>query len=125
MVSNADKRPAVDLFYRAFEVAVIFHILIEKTDFFTDGQQEDIFKLVFMHNLQTGPCNFHEISNLTTPTKSNVYSPLEIGSGAYSFLSLLNHECSPNVVRHCYGNMVVLRALRPIKKGEQLFDNYG
>lgn len=40
-------------------------------------------------------------------------------------MSLLNHSCSPNVVRHCHGTAMVLRALRPIPAGQQLLDNYG
>lgn len=43
----------------------------------------------------------------------------------YSFHSLLNHSCAPNVVLTGYGNKLIISALRPIKKGEQIFDNYG
>lgn len=53
------------------------------------------------------------------------YEIVEIGAGAYAFMSLLNHSCAPNVVRHCHGNTIVLRAIRPIEDGQQLYDNYG
>lgn len=53
------------------------------------------------------------------------YEIVEIGAGAYAFMSLLNHSCAPNVVRHCHGNTIVLRAIRPIEIGQQLYDNYG
>lgn len=43
----------------------------------------------------------------------------------YAFRSLLNHSCAPNVMTTGYGNKVLLSAVRPIKAGEQIFDNYG
>ena len=49
----------------------------------------------------------------------------EIGSAAYTTLSLLNHSCDPSVVRHCYRDICVVRALKHIRKGEEIIDNYG
>lgn len=85
---------------------------------------KDVFKEVLLHHMQTAPCNFHEISELVGPGET-FYEVEEIGSGVYSFLSLINHSCCPNVLRQCFGSKIVLRAFRPINKGEQLFDNYG
>ncbi|XP_044013809.1 SET and MYND domain-containing protein 4-like [Aphidius gifuensis] len=40
-------------------------------------------------------------------------------------LSFFNHSCSSNVIRtHRDGNLAII-AIRPIKKGEQVFTNYG
>lgn len=47
------------------------------------------------------------------------------GSGSYPFISLLNHNCAPNVIRTFINDQIVLVVQRPIQKGEQLFDNYG
>ncbi|RLU24101.1 hypothetical protein DMN91_004310 [Ooceraea biroi] len=50
---------------------------------------------------------------------------VERGLAAMPFYSLLNHSCSPNVLRHSRPKHIVLYAMYPIRKGEQLLDNYG
>lgn len=57
--------------------------------------------------------------------KSNIVSRKIIGVGYYPFVGLFNHSCFPNVNRHInQNNQMVLAVCRPIKKGEQLFDDY-
>ncbi|KAK5641696.1 hypothetical protein RI129_010243 [Pyrocoelia pectoralis] len=121
LITNTHLRHLSDLFEKATTAAIIYELVAKCSQFFNDGAMEkrDIFKELLLLHMQTGPSNFHEISEV------NNYELEEIGAGAYAFLSLLNHSCSPNVVRHCYGSSIVLRALRPLVKGEQLFDNYG
>lgn len=46
------------------------------------------------------------------------------GLAIYNIRSYLNHACTPNVVCLTYGNVLVVKAVKPIKKGEQLFINY-
>lgn len=48
----------------------------------------------------------------------------EIGSGIFSFASLLNHSCSPNLYRCFVDNKQVYIVKRPIRAGEQLFVGY-
>lgn len=48
-----------------------------------------------------------------------------VGTGGYPFCSMLNHHCSPNVSRTFIDEKNVLIVQRSIKRGEQLFDNYG
>ncbi|XP_039288766.1 SET and MYND domain-containing protein 4 [Nilaparvata lugens] len=53
------------------------------------------------------------------------YACNEIGSALYPFLSLINHSCDPNVVRHSYnGDAVVLSAIQGVRKGEQVSQNH-
>lgn len=122
LVANTEKRSVSDLFERATVAAVLTHLMDMKTDLFEEFDV-NAFQEVLMLHLQTAPSNFHEITEAVYTDGS--YQLEEVGAGAYSFLSLLNHACSANVVRHCYGTAIVLRALRPIPQGEQLFDNYG
>ncbi|XP_046987699.1 SET and MYND domain-containing protein 4-like [Schistocerca americana] len=87
---------------------------------------------LLLRHLQNLPCNAHEVSEFihisaVTQNKERFdLDMIEMGAAAYSFLSLINHSCDPNVVRnsHC-GSTAVLRVIKPIKKGEQVFDNYG
>lgn len=128
LCANTEHRTNADLFDRAIQAAVIFDIFNSYSTFFQDfGEESDVkmFKELLLLHMQTGPSNFHEISELVRRTEDSTAESLEIGAGAYSFLSMINHSCSPNVVRHCYGKSIVLRALSPIKEGQQLFDNYG
>ncbi|KAK4873924.1 hypothetical protein RN001_013284 [Aquatica leii] len=124
LITNTRLRSTSDLFERAVTAAIIFELVRKHTKLFVDGaKKQETFKELLLLHLQTGPSNFHEISEMAK--NGSFYELDEIGVGAYSFLSLLNHSCCPNVVRHCYDRTIVLRALRPIVKGEQLFDNYG
>ncbi|CAH2006819.1 unnamed protein product [Acanthoscelides obtectus] len=119
LVDNQDKRSMSDVFGRCITASIIYH-LMKLISFFTTDDEEETFLLVLLKHLQTAPCNFHQIFDFVE-RKGTV----EIGAGAYSFLSMFNHSCSPNVVRQCYGSTNVLRAIRSIRAGEQLFDNYG
>ncbi|CAH0564153.1 unnamed protein product [Brassicogethes aeneus] len=126
LIANTEKRSTPDLFERSFTSSILFYIIRKWTNFFdgADEASEAAFKEILLINLQTGPCNFHEISEITQ-NEDGVYAPVEIGSGSYSFLSMLNHSCTPNVLRNCYGSAIVLRCLETIREGEQCFDNYG
>jgi SET domain len=48
----------------------------------------------------------------------------EIGSGIFTFASLFNHSCNPNLYRFFFGNQQVYVAKRPIESGQQLFVGY-
>jgi len=47
-----------------------------------------------------------------------------LGAAVYLASSLINHSCVPNMYLVNYGSTAVYRAKRPIKKGEQLTENY-
>ncbi|EFN81718.1 SET and MYND domain-containing protein 4 [Harpegnathos saltator] len=49
----------------------------------------------------------------------------ERGNAILPFCSLFNHSCNPNVFRVSRSQHTVLYTLYPIRKGEQLLDNYG
>lgn len=49
---------------------------------------------------------------------------VEIGSGIFSFASLLNHSCSPNLYRFFVDNKQVYVVKKPIEAGQQLFVGY-
>jgi hypothetical protein len=74
---------------------------------------------VLLRHLQNLPCNAHEINELelTNPAANAKDSTLnEVGAAVFGVLSLLNHSCDPNVVRHSYGCTGVVRAIRTIRK---------
>jgi SET and MYND domain-containing protein len=136
LVGNTEKRVVGDLFRRAVTAACILNCLETMTDLFlidTNSPTPDItrHKLLvgglLLRHLQNLPCNAHEVSELVRTETGSIkevvpmWKSVEIGAAAYAVLSLLNHSCDPNVVRHSYqGDVAVLRAIRPIAKGEQV-----
>lgn len=62
--------------------------------------------------------NAHEISEWIEQSIKS--TSVEIGAALYPLLSLTNHSCDPNVVRHSYRDNVVLRTIQPVNKGEQV-----
>lgn len=125
LIANTKNRTNADLFERAFNAAFLYKLVKNHTGFFSENKGSDaMFKEILLHHLQTGPCNFHEISEVYS-NKDEGSNLVEIGAGAYSFLSLFNHSCNPNVVRHCYKSTIVVRAITKISRGQQLQDNYG
>lgn len=120
LIGNTEKRDISDLFIKSLTASLIVHVLDKVGNFFElhsgDKKEQLVYEAggLILRYLQSMPCNAHEISEYCDVTYE------EIGAGAYATLSLINHSCDPNVVRHSYGNTLVLRAIRPIKKGEQV-----
>ena len=132
LIGHSEKRSLSDLFCKSVLAAFLLHLL-EQDDFFTLETDKQVLleKKVcigshILKQLQMLPCNAHEVSELQVDTSSIADSKLkEIGSAIYATLSLLNHSCDPTVVRYSYGSSCVLRAIKQIKRGEMIIDNYG
>lgn len=45
-------------------------------------------------------------------------------AGIWIRASYLNHSCTGNVLRACIGDFMILRAVRPVRKGEELLHSY-
>jgi len=124
--SNTSKHSTADLFKRT-TMAVILAELLKKTKFFDDSKcQFSFVASLLLQHIQNLACNAHEIVETElVGTELAKTKSIEIGAGAYATLSLLNHSCDPNVARSYYGSHAVVRAIRPIRKGEELLDCYG
>lgn len=132
LVSHTAERDTENLLSRSLE-AVYLTKCLEKTSFFGKASTKklsaaDQFMVGghILRHLQMLPCNAHEVSELAMKPKNMPESvTMEIGSAIYPVLSLINHSCDPSVVRHSYGDICVVRAIRNIPKGIEIFDNYG
>lgn len=126
LATNQEKRNNSDLFKRAIIGAVLNYILLKYTGFkelIDTEEKHDFFLTILFRYLQIVPTNYHSLHTIEDPddlSSTGVY-----GSGAYPFSSLINHSCAPNVKRVCMGKKIAIVVLRPLKIGQQLYDNYG
>lgn len=131
LATNMEKRSVSDIFQKCVTAAVYLHLLKGYTGFLEastdDSDSVQCTAKLLLHHIMTSPTNMHGITCNIEDGNGNYTEELNVGSAPYAFLSLLNHSCAPNVVRYNKlgsGEMMLI-ALRPIKKGMQLFDNYG
>ena len=128
LVGNSELREPSDLFRRTLLALYLMQVLAQ-AGFFDNNTGDNNKLLIASHllkQIQMLPCNAHEVSELELSGSDYASAELkEIGSAAYTTLSLLNHCCDPSVVRHSYGDTCVLRAIKHIKKGDPIVDNYG
>ncbi|KAL4149295.1 hypothetical protein QTP88_003274 [Uroleucon formosanum] len=127
---NETKRSVSDLFSRHCHAAVMVSIMtlaglqIPNHQLGTVGES-------LVHIICAVSSNAHGItqpSDCEAQLKSSVGLDnkfIPVASLLMPVLSLLNHHCDPNVVRHNYNGTIVLTAIQPISKDSQLFDNYG
>lgn len=132
LVTHANDRSGQDLFRRSVMATFLLRCLDQSGFFDTLAQDTDVKEFrefvagLLLSHLQAFPCNAHEISELEL-MKSDIAAslPLEIGAGIYSTLSLFNHSCDPVANRNFYGDTCVVRTILPVKKGDEISDNYG
>ncbi|XP_044738180.1 SET and MYND domain-containing protein 4 [Chrysoperla carnea] len=124
LIANTEHFPINELLHKTVIASILLNLL-KQTDFFDEDQSMvEIAAELLLRHLQTAPSNFHQIT-ATKVLGEEMSENISFAEGAFPFLSMLNHSCAPNVFRISYGTVEVLRALRLINAGEQLFDNYG
>lgn len=126
LVTNQHLRSISDIFQRSVVCAVLKHFMINYTplkDYLGGLEGENFFTELLFRHLQTSPSNMHNIDLVEQicETKDDAAH----SSGAFAFLSLLNHSCAPNTVRIHKGCKAYLFVFRPIPAGGVLYDNYG
>jgi len=109
--------------------------MLELTPFFFNGgsdprnvklQDKVLVGGILLTHLQNLPCNAHEIAEIEIPAGSaKDSSQSEIGAAAFGTLSLINHSCDPNVVRNYYSTHATVKAIRSLRAGDEILDNYG
>lgn len=119
-------RHILDLLGTAIPSALLSTALHRNTKFsklLTNSKQVSILKELIFKHLQISRMYFHSLSS--SDMQYRLTGSGLRGSGAYPFCSLINHACTPNILRIPFGTKMVVFVLRPIRAGEQLFDNYG
>lgn len=127
LVTNEESRNSADRFQRSGIVAIVTHLFLKHTmlaSVLSTSNAKDFFRKFIFKQSQIAALNYHGIFD-GIMSKAQLSSGPQYASGSYPFCSLINHSCAPNVVRvsHDCKNFVMVN--RPIKAGDQLFDNYG
>lgn len=61
-----------------------------------------ILAVALFHNMQMINCNAYEIVENVRDDETKILEPRNVGGAIYSSVSLTNHSCYPNIVRHSY-----------------------
>lgn len=123
---NESKRKISDLFIRhCYAASIIASMII--TGLKIPSHQLGIIGESLVHIICVVSSNAHAITQ--PPERKNWSLPntkrfMPVASFLLPVLSLLNHHCDPNVVRHNYNGTVVLRAIQPIPKDSQVNCNH-
>jgi len=119
---NETKRTVSDLFLRNCYAAVMVSIMTLSGLQIPDHQLGIVGESL-VHLICAVSSNAHGI---TQPPDRKTWSLVHknrfmpVASLLMPVLSLLNHHCDPNVVRHNYNGTIVLRAIQPISKDSQV-----
>jgi hypothetical protein len=123
LVTNESSRTNSDLFQRSNVCAIMSNLLLNHTTLGSNLNEETaiMFRKFIFKQSQISALNFHGLYGMS----DNSLDEDQFGSGSFPFCSLINHSCVPNLVRVNFKakNYVVVN--RPVKAGEQIFDNYG
>lgn len=87
-------------------------------------KEKDFYRRFIMKQTQIAALNYHGVFDGVLK-KSQINGTDQYGSASFPFSSLINHSCAPNLVRVSYNCKNYIMVNRPIKAGQQLFDNYG
>lgn len=123
---NEAKRSISDLFIRYCKAVTMISYL-KLAGFIIPDHQLGTVGESLVHIICVVSSNAHEIIQPTrykTWSFLNTSNSVPVGNVLLPVLSLLNHHCDPNVVRHNYNGTVVLRAIKHIVKDSQVIYNH-
>ncbi|XP_046968882.1 SET and MYND domain-containing protein 4 [Vanessa cardui] len=152
LVAHEEKRTKQDLLHRS-QMTIFLLKVLELSGYFEGKHREKeiglneikaleigetysediaLFGSLILKNLQILQFNAHEVFELHCP-KPKVGQYIIKHDGKSTFLAgavfptlaLFNHSCDPGVVRYFCGPYVVVRAVKNIKKGQEVAENYG
>ncbi|KAB0798709.1 hypothetical protein PPYR_09702 [Photinus pyralis] len=120
-------------------MAVYLLRVLKTTSYFGSTSQDNkltddevfICKLI-LHNLEMLQFNAHEVSELHQAPPGPLdsqdepnFKAIYVGGGLYPTLAFFNHSCDPCIVRYNIGSKMIAKTVKPIRKGEVIYENYG
>ncbi|XP_035731524.1 SET and MYND domain-containing protein 4-like [Vespa mandarinia] len=130
LTTNTEKRLPIDLFRKSVDACIILYLLATRTMMFGDKLEHELSALIknkdvtligglILRHQQIIPTNIHSLD------EEYGLDVRERGIAAMAFYSLFNHSCDPNILRYSRSTNMIICAAYPIKKGDQILDNYG
>ena len=118
-----------ELFHRS-AFAVLLLRCLESQGYFGDDSSEDdkiYIGTLLTHFLQILQFNAHEVAQFEMRGKrfQDGAKSQFIGVAIYPTLALFNHSCEPSVIRIYSAETIHVQAVKKIRKGEEIFENYG
>ncbi|BES90742.1 Set and mynd domain containing [Nesidiocoris tenuis] len=137
--THSKTRETVDFVYRTL-MALLQLQMLRTGGYFKEHRSSGFAKLtnaemtvgcMLLRHLQLTQYNAHEIYESVVKKKTKDEWSLGdakmnyVGLALYPSSDYYNHGCHPTLARYFVGKKLVLRAERPIERGEEVFENYG
>ncbi|XP_060822730.1 SET and MYND domain-containing protein 4-like isoform X2 [Bombus pascuorum] len=134
LVTHEKHRTAKDFFERSLMAAFLLKCL-QRAGFFetatrdgeTPNDREIAVAGLLLRHLQLLQFNAHEVfeTRLGNEHRFRGSRPLYIGVAIYPTVARFNHDCYPAVTRYFVGRSIVIRAIRSLRVGDVVAENYG
>ncbi|XP_050485675.1 SET and MYND domain-containing protein 4-like isoform X1 [Bombus huntii] len=134
LVTHEKHRTAKDFFERSLMAAFLLKCL-QRVGFFetvtrdgeTPNDREIAVAGLLLKHLQLLQFNAHEVfeTRLGNEHRFRGSRPLYIGVAIYPTVARFNHDCYPAVTRYFVGRSIVIRAIRSLRAGDAVAENYG
>ncbi|XP_025991566.1 SET and MYND domain-containing protein 4 isoform X2 [Solenopsis invicta] len=134
LVTHADRRTSKDFLERSLMAAFLLKCL-QRVDFFASstpddevpGAEEITVAALLLRNLQLLQFNAHEFfeTRVSAEHRFRGSRPIYLGVAIYPTVARFNHDCYPAVTRYFVGQHIVIRAIRGLRPGDVIAENYG
>ena len=93
---------------------VIGKFFFVKTKIPSEFQDDQFFASIFSET---------DLDDDEGPVVNN--SQYRIASAIYPSASMMNHSCDPTVINSFYNHRLIVRAIKPVNAGDEVFNCYG
>ncbi|XP_024867272.1 SET and MYND domain-containing protein 4 isoform X1 [Temnothorax curvispinosus] len=134
LVTHADRRTSKDFLERSLMAAFLLKCL-QRVGFFAcptpddevPGAEEITVAALLLRNLQLLQFNAHEFFETRVSAEHRFHGsrPVYLGVAIYPTVARFNHDCYPAVTRYFVGRHIVIRAVRGLRPGDVIAENYG
>ena len=129
LVTHQKQMCVAELFHRSAFAVLLLRCLESQGYFETDASEDDriFIGTLLTHFLQILQFNAHEVAQFEMRGKKfeDGAKSQFIGVAIYPTLALFNHSCEPSVIRIYSGDTIHVQAIKKLRKGEEIFENYG
>ncbi|XP_014294612.1 SET and MYND domain-containing protein 4 isoform X2 [Halyomorpha halys] len=132
LMSHLEESSASDVFNYAVTATLLIVYFEEYTKLFEGLQRRERLlnfggKLL-LHIAQL-ICNGHAITDIETKSDSVssllIENQVRVATAIYPSASMMNHSCDPSIVNSFFESLLIVRASKDLKKGDEVYNCYG